>query len=789
VLTAGYAGPATDTNFNRRQHVNPYEITFSSTTVPGATGTLFEVDDNSAQLPSNATSNPIMAQPLYVAGITVSNPEQGSCNSCNMVIAVTLNDTIFAWNADGTGGAGNLLWSRQGAPGVTGNLPGNAGNALWYDDCGLGGSPVRLSSTVLQFMGILSTPVIDASGSTPTMFLTSYCQDSGGNKRWWLHGIDLTTGHDAVTHRRIGGNSGDFTSITEGWQWQRSALLQVKNANNTATPNLIYLLFGTGVSENVYNLRYTGWAVAYKSSATALTPVFAYSDEPTTCGTGGGFLGNGQPNGQCTGNAGTPGCDCYANNSWGSAPNWGGHGGGCWMSGNGPAAAPVGAIKNSGGTSDGAAHVFFGCGNGGFQISGLGGTAADNFGQSIFDFRLTSSGYDSDATGPFQSFTPNSPVAGLGPSLPSLCGCQSDGTGCGACSYTYQAMNVYDYDQALSGVALFNDTSGTPRLVTCDKAGYCYLMTQGNLCGSGTTDTACIGFDQYDPGSWTFSALGTPCQGAPDNCDRIPGFAVTDNHNTSGYWAIRLNYWPYGQRLTALALSDNTLQQGAGQLTSNPSVSAYSMKLAGTCTLDSDCLPEQVVPGDSISLDGITCPCQGQGGACPTVTSVNENSKSDSELTLNMTVTAAFGASCGFPQNFHYAGYFVAPAHDYTRNVPNAGYPGGMLTVSENCTVTPCTNQLIWAITPDSSSQPNTTTRGLGTLYAFTALPNTNDILTKDFASTDTWCASSFARPTVVNASAFVPTYAVSAGTRTFTACPTPTGSGNPYPSGLLRYY
>jgi hypothetical protein len=107
---------------------------------------------------------------------------------------------------------------------------------------------------------------------------------------------------------------------------------------------------------------------------------------------------------------------------------------------------------------------------------------------------------------------------------------------------------------------------------------------------------------------------------------------------------------------------------------------------------------------------------------------VNEKSSSDSELTLNMTVTAAFGASCTFPQSFHYAGYLVAPAHDNTASVPNAGYPGGMLTVSEDCTNTPCQHQLIWAITPDSSSQPNTTTRGLGTLYAFTALPNTYDI-------------------------------------------------------------
>jgi len=61
--------------------------------------------------------------------------------------------------------------------------------------------------------------------------------------------------------------------------------------------------------------------------------------------------------------------------------------------------------------------------------------------------------------------------------------------------------------------------------------------------------------------------------------------------------------------------------------------------------------------------------------------------------------------------------------------------------------------------------------------------------LAQDWASTDIWCASSFARPTIVNGGAFVPTYEVSSGTRTFSTCPLPTSSGIPYPSGLLVYH
>jgi hypothetical protein len=163
VLTAGYAGPATDANFNSRQAVNPYETTLSPTLLLSSrAGTLYEVDDSASALPHGATSNPIMAQPLYVKGITTT---LGSCTGCNMVIAVTLNGTVFAWIADGTG-AGNLLWSRQGTPS---SGQGNAGNALWYDDCGGTGSAPAQRVSTLQFQGIVSTPVIDASGSAPNV--------------------------------------------------------------------------------------------------------------------------------------------------------------------------------------------------------------------------------------------------------------------------------------------------------------------------------------------------------------------------------------------------------------------------------------------------------------------------------------------------------------------------------------------------------------------------------------------------------------------------------------------
>jgi hypothetical protein len=106
-------------------------------------------------------------------------------------------------------------------------------------------------------------------------------------------------------------------------------------------------------------------------------------------------------------------------------------------------------------------------------------------------------------------------------------------------------------------------------------------------------------------------------------------------------------------------------------------------------------------------------------------------------------------------------------------------------------------------ITPNYTAQDGNQNRGLGTLWAYRALPNVDDELGEKYKSTDTWCASSYARPTIVNGSAYVPTYADSCPsgksgcgrTQPFSTCygtndgtSGSIGVGGPYPSGLLQY-
>ncbi len=800
VLTQGYAGPPGDPNFNSRQAFNGYEATLTPTyvgnpaTMPTAHQLFLEVDDSAAALPPNAPSNPIMAQPLYVAGIKVPKPAQGSCDPCDMVIGVTLNDTVFAWTADGTQ-AGNLLWSRQGVPGSTTYPPGNAGNALWYDDCGSGGQPLpRPSTDTTPFDGIVSTPVIDVSRSAPMMFLTDWCQTSTGKDEWFIHKINLRTGADATPSRWIGGDFGSV-GFNDTNQKQRAALLEVPNPRKGGNP-LIYAAFGTGTMEdNGTEHPYHGWLIAYTTEpgTGALEPQIGFSSTPTSCGKGGGEFDGGVNHGQCKvdPNSLTPACDCYEDNAAGfqNAPNWGGQGGGCWMSGHGPAATAIGVIKNSSGQPDGDVHIFLGCGNGGFQLSPDGVTLS-NAGQTVMDFLVTPNG----SSGlPFQSFTPNSPAYGVGPPIPAVCGGNggADCAGCGPCQYTFQAMNAADWDQSASGVMLFNDLQGNPRLVTVDKAGYGYLLTPGNLCGSATADTQCVGFAPGDPGSWTFGGSaylpmapggsGRGCTATDDSaCERVTGMAFfSQSPNGPSY----VYSWPYHEALVGVQLSDNSTNlSGLGTLTWSSSTSTtltYTPSSGDPCTRGLNCLTEQVVPGDRLQFQN--CPCSGSD--CPVATTVSKDS-----MTVNIPPPSA--CTAGAAQNFSYSGYFVSPTPATIPNSQDVGFPGGAVTVSAHSDNSGgYVDALVWAVAPGAASKAGAQ-RGLGTLYAFTALSSTSTTLANVYASADVWCSASYALPTVANGRVFVPTFAVSTSNNSFTRCQKDSSSSSPpASSGILVYY
>jgi hypothetical protein len=152
VLTSQYDNARDSWNYNETS-LTPLNV--SSLSVASFSPLVVDNGD----LPSGAPSNPIYAQPLYVAGVVTS---LSNCSpSCNMLLVATLNGTVFAFNAT----TGATVWSRQGKG--TNSPSGN--DALWYDDCGMAGSMgPGPGATALPFVGTISTPVIDYSLSTPT---------------------------------------------------------------------------------------------------------------------------------------------------------------------------------------------------------------------------------------------------------------------------------------------------------------------------------------------------------------------------------------------------------------------------------------------------------------------------------------------------------------------------------------------------------------------------------------------------------------------------------------------
>ena len=607
------------------------------------------------------------------------------------------------------------------------------------------------------------------------IYTTSACDTTSGSattQQWYIHEINLLNGSDIVTsqtQRQIKGTapaSDGADDATTGSPCpagqtcipfkpleviQRPALLKVMATGATPDP-LIYVAFGWG-SPQEKDDAFHGWIFGYDSS---LNQQFAFVT------TAKGTTGNTDfP--ACT--SGCTACSPYSTGgctlTGGCIPapyveqaNWCGHAGGIWMSGRGGAAAT---------DSNGVSHAYFGIGNGAFQQNAVSSTGAllnpiQNWGGSIVDFTLSQSG--GLGTAPAEYFTPY----GFGSSPTTV---QEP---LGSSSYTYQGMNQNDFDLGTSGILLFNDLAGTPRALTIDKAGYGYLLTQGNLCGSTAASPTCYpgtptgspGFAPNDPGNvFPFVANATPCSNLdlPIFCDRTTSMAFYPDGSPE-----RLYFWPANETLTSLALSNNSpIAPASGTIGSNGTTVCGS----GTS------FTQWLIPGDTLTDTGSANPGQSR-----IVTAV----VSDTQLQIGQAFTSNIGScstSCSCtstPDTLTYNGYFVSPLHD-THPSDGVEYPGGAVAVTSNGG----TNAVVWALAD--------MTANYGTLLAYDAaslqlLWCSSALYSCDSSSAFT--ASLFAVPTIVNGYAYVPTSGISRVPSTSHAYATCTSSAPCY--GVLVY-
>jgi len=592
-------------------------------------------------------------------------------------------------------------------------------NYFWYDDCFSTGSLVSPFGHSLPFAGITSTPVIDASGSPPLMFVTSLCQTQNtlGYQQWWLHELNLYNGHDAIAAVQIVGpatgsdNADDLASGSipfVAWEvLQRPALLEVK-VSGASPSSLVYVSFGSAVNET--ETAYHGWIFGYNG---LLDQEFAFTT--TAKGTSGNTDTPAcSTNCSCSGGTCTAGTGCIVG-SYENAANWCGHGAGVWMSGKGPAAN----------TLSGVSHAYFGSGNGGFQQRTSGGALLSpiaNWGESIMDFTLSTGGFD---TSPSSYFTPYGGVA-VQPPL-----------GTEPVAYTYQGLNQNDFDMAGSGPLLFDDPDGNHRLVVVDKAGYGYLPTQGNLCGS-TGTPACYpgapsgqpGFASGDPGDvFPFIANLNPCAdlSSSHDCDRVTSLAFYPDGSPN-----YLYYWPNSEKLTAVQVSDNSAQTPPGSPT--PTVQTSGTAVTGTNTH----FLSWVIPGDQLVVS-----------TSPTATTLTVTGVSS-----DTSLTAYQSTSIGTATAFTYNGYLIKPLYDTSPTGSAVQYPGGSVLVTSSSG----SGGLVWGMASLGASPP-----GGGTVLAYDA-----GTLALKWCSNSS-CSSSpaafnapvFSLPTVVNGNVYIPTFGI----------------------------
>ena len=225
------------------------ETTLNTTNVtPSTFGLVFK-------LPVDAA---IFAQPLYVPNVVVNQV------SHNVLYVATMNDTIYAFDAD-VGGA--PLWSLNLATFV-GATPVPIGNFVFSGNRNIVGND-----------GILSTPLIDLP--TNTMYAVA-CTLEGGTMVYRLHALDIRTGVPrSGSGVKISGSYGGST-FDGRYVTQRVSLALTGSQ----------VVFGFAALELEYAGGYTGWVMAYDKGTLAQTGIFA---TVTSGNRGGGVWQSGRP--------------------------------------------------------------------------------------------------------------------------------------------------------------------------------------------------------------------------------------------------------------------------------------------------------------------------------------------------------------------------------------------------------------------------------------------------------------------------------------------------------------
>ena len=250
-----FAGVLTQHNDTGRTGQNLQETILTPTNVNSTSfGKLF----------SYSVDGQMFAQPLYVPNVTIG------ATTHNVVYAVTQNDSVYAFDADGL--QSTPLWSVNFL---------NPASGIGPVPCQVNGV-AQVSCGVYPIYGITATPVIDPT--TNTMYVLARTQQSGGGTAYQtLHALDITSGAE-----KFGGPMTITGSVPGTGGESVNGILPFDTLKDLQRAGLLL------ANGNVYIAwagSYHGWVMSY--SASTLQQLAIFNTTPNSVGGGTWQTGNG----------------------------------------------------------------------------------------------------------------------------------------------------------------------------------------------------------------------------------------------------------------------------------------------------------------------------------------------------------------------------------------------------------------------------------------------------------------------------------------------------------------
>lgn len=204
----------------------------------------------------------VYAQPLYVSNLKI--PDKGVHN---VIYVATMNDVIYAYDADSPDGQdGGLIWVRDFRNPDKGVIPAPVPNKT-----------AIINNNIRRNMGIEGTPLIDLSRKT--LYLVSRTKESDVSVQR-LHALDLATGEE---------KPGSPVQIEGTYRGNRfNPDFQNQRAGLAIASGQIVICWGADATEHDY--PYFGWVMTYDADSLRQTGTYT----TTTTINGGGIWASGR---------------------------------------------------------------------------------------------------------------------------------------------------------------------------------------------------------------------------------------------------------------------------------------------------------------------------------------------------------------------------------------------------------------------------------------------------------------------------------------------------------------